>query len=284
MIDFHNHVLPNVDDGPRTMEESISMVKEAANQGITDIIQTVHFQHPKMDKKNTSYNYLKSKIDEFQNEIDKLKIDVKIHLSAEVFYLPNLVEISSNPLLTVGRGKYMLIEFAANIFPTGYESQFYNLQLNGITPIVAHPERYRFVQNDIDINNAAKKLLVNSNKHNNLIQRNSNNIFGSLSNVTKDNNIVVNNNNMTSNQTLLQHQSQQQPSSTVDTATATAPPPQSATTTDTTTDTTTITTAGDTAVVKTNTFDYEKNGFFNGVISIWLYFGFIASVCRICCL
>lgn len=151
MIDFHNHVLPNVDDGPKTMDESILMIKEASDQGITDVVQTVHFQHPKMDGKDTSYKFLKSEISKFQNEIDKRNIKIKMHLSAEVFYLPNLVEISDNPLVTIGNKKYMLIEFTTNIFPNGYEDQFYNLQLNGITPIVAHPERYRFIQSDISL-------------------------------------------------------------------------------------------------------------------------------------
>ena len=52
MIDFHNHVLANVDDGPKSLDESIDMLKTAAKQGITDIINTVHFQHPKMQNKN----------------------------------------------------------------------------------------------------------------------------------------------------------------------------------------------------------------------------------------
>lgn len=151
MIDFHNHILPNVDDGPKTIEESVSMIEFAYKQGITDIVQTVHFQHPKMYNKNVDYSFLVNKTKELQSCIYKKKIDIKIHLSAEVFYLPNLVEISSNPLVTIGNNKYMLIEFKANIFPENFEDQFYQLQLNGITPIVAHPERYRFIQNDINI-------------------------------------------------------------------------------------------------------------------------------------
>ena len=151
MIDFHNHVLPNVDDGPKTMTESISMLRHAHEQGITDVVQTVHFQHPKMDGKNVDLNYLKKKVEDLQFEIDKENLNIRMHLSAEVFYLPNLVEILKNPLVTCGNKKYMLIEFATNIFPRGYEEEFYNLQTHGITPIVAHPERYRFVQNDINI-------------------------------------------------------------------------------------------------------------------------------------
>ena len=48
MIDFHNHVLPGVDDGPKTMDESLDMLRHAHKQGITEIVNTVHFQHPKM--------------------------------------------------------------------------------------------------------------------------------------------------------------------------------------------------------------------------------------------
>ena len=49
MIDFHNHVLPGVDDGAKTLEESIEMLRFATKQGITEVVQTVHYQHPKME-------------------------------------------------------------------------------------------------------------------------------------------------------------------------------------------------------------------------------------------
>ncbi len=151
MIDFHNHVLPNVDDGPKTIEESRDMLRYASVQGITEIVQTVHFQHPKMEGKNVEYSYLKGELKKTQDYINKNNLNIKMHLSAEVFYLPNLLDISDNPLLTIGNGKYMLIEFSTNIFPQNYEEEFYKLQVKGITPIIAHPERYRFVQNDIKI-------------------------------------------------------------------------------------------------------------------------------------
>ena len=151
MIDFHNHVLHDVDDGPKTIEESMKMLSCASAQGITDIVQTVLFQHPKMEGKSVDYDYLLSKVKEIQMLIDKNNLNIKMHLSAEVFYLPNLVEISSNPLVTIGNSKYMLIEFSTNIFPTGYDDEIFKLQMHGINPIIAHPERYRFVQKDIKI-------------------------------------------------------------------------------------------------------------------------------------
>tara|TARA_X000000368_G_scaffold417948_1_gene415877 strand:+ start:207 stop:1004 length:798 start_codon:yes stop_codon:yes gene_type:complete len=151
MIDFHNHVLPGVDDGPKEIEDSLKMLQHASKQGITEIVQTVHFQHPKMEGKNVEYDFLKEKIKEIQDLINQNNLNIKMHLSAEVFYLPNLLQILNNPLVTIGKNKYMLIEFSSNIFPIGYEDEFYKLQCEGVTPIIAHPERYRFVKKNLNI-------------------------------------------------------------------------------------------------------------------------------------
>ena len=151
MIDFHNHFIYDLDDGPGNIDESMDMIRTAYEQGITDIIQTVHFQHPKMENKNIGIDYINKKIKKIEYRMLEEKIDIKIHLAAEVFYLPNLLQIYSNPLVTLGNGKYMLIEFTTNIFPVNYEEEFYKIQNKGISPIIAHPERYRFVQNDLNI-------------------------------------------------------------------------------------------------------------------------------------
>ena len=151
MIDFHNHILPNVDDGSKSLEMSLNMLREAERQGITDVINTVHFQHPKVEGMDISFERITQAIENLQKSAIENNINVKIHNGAEVFYLPNLVEISENPLTTIGNGKYMLIEFPTHILPQGFEDEFYRLQLNGITPIVAHPERYNAIQNDCTI-------------------------------------------------------------------------------------------------------------------------------------
>ena len=55
MIDFHNHVLPKVDDGSESLEMSLMMLKDASQQGITDVVNTVHYQHPKVETEDISY-------------------------------------------------------------------------------------------------------------------------------------------------------------------------------------------------------------------------------------
>ena len=148
MIDFHNHIIPNLDDGSKSVEMSLSMLKEAQSQGITDVVNTVHFQHPKMYAKNTSYDFVINEVKKMEEIAQSNNINIKIHAASEVFFQFNLTEILDNPITTFGNNKYMLIEFQTLNFPKGYEEEIFKLQLKGIRPIIAHPERYRPVQNN----------------------------------------------------------------------------------------------------------------------------------------
>ena len=150
MIDFHNHILPNVDDGSKSLEMSLNMLRLAEEQGITEVVNTVHYQHPKVENEDISFKRINGEIQKLQQELDKNRIKVKLHIGAEVFFLPNLMEIKNDPLTTFNGSNYMLIEFLTYNLPDSHEQQFYNLKMAGITPIIAHPERYKFVQNDLN--------------------------------------------------------------------------------------------------------------------------------------
>jgi len=124
------------------------MLRTAMEQGITDVVNTVHFQSPRMDGVPVDINILTKKIDELQKAMNAEGININLHLGAEVYYLPNLMELTKNPLLTFGHGKYMLIEFPTRNLPEGCWQAFFNMNLAGITPIIAHPERYKKVQDN----------------------------------------------------------------------------------------------------------------------------------------
>ena len=151
MIDFHNHIIPDLDDGSKSVEMSLNMLKEAQSQGITEVINTVHFQHPKLYAKNTSYDFIINEVKKMEEIANSNNINIKIHAASEVFFQFNLTEIIDNPITTFGNNKYMLIEFNTLFFPIGYEEELFKLQIKGITPIIAHPERYRAVQKNVDI-------------------------------------------------------------------------------------------------------------------------------------
>ncbi len=151
LIDFHNHVLPAADDGSKSMEMSLNMLRTAADQGITDVINTIHYQHPKIGDFRITSAELQIKIEELQAEVDLIGIPIKLHQGTEVFYLPNLIELAKDPVILIGQGKYMLVEFQFHQLPEGYRELFFKLVMDGITPIVAHPERCKPIQRDLDI-------------------------------------------------------------------------------------------------------------------------------------
>ena len=66
MIDFHNHILPNIDDGSKSLEMTINMLREAEKQGITDIVNTTHYKHPNASNKKLTTEMLKLKLKNFK--------------------------------------------------------------------------------------------------------------------------------------------------------------------------------------------------------------------------
>ncbi len=179
MIDLHNHIIPNLDDGSRSLEISLSMLQNAASQGITDVVNTVHYQSPRMDGKKVEYDLVKDKIDQLQIELKKQNIPIKLHMGAEVFYLPNLMELKSNPLLTFRNGKYMLIEFPFEQVPNGCREVLFNLKMACVTPIIAHPERIKPIQKDLSI---VRKLI----RGGCIIQVDAGSLTGSLGSASKN--------------------------------------------------------------------------------------------------
>ena len=151
MIDFHNHVLPNVDDGARSLTMSLEMLKDASDQGITDVVNTVHYQHPKVETEDISLKRIHREIKRLQEELIKHDIPIKLHCGAEVFFLPNLLKVKEDPLATFGHGNYMLVEFQPHQLPDIYKKELFNLKMSGVTPIIAHPERYKPVQKNFGI-------------------------------------------------------------------------------------------------------------------------------------
>ena len=151
MIDIHNHVLPNIDDGSKSIEMSLRMLKYAYEQGVTEVVNTVHYQHPlflNIDHSLESFERIKKSL---QLKLNDCGVQIKIHLGSEVYYYENLLKIVNEPLTTLGGGKYMLIEFPPKNMPNSQKQTLFDLKISGVTPIIAHPERYQLVQENFSI-------------------------------------------------------------------------------------------------------------------------------------
>lgn len=148
MVDIHCHILPGLDDGSDNIEESVRMARLAVKGGTKAIIVTPHSNIP-----DSYQNYCdKAYVEKFKALNSRLKdenIPLKIYPGHEIFAAGNLVEmIKSKKLLTLCDSDYPLVEFG---FTEHSDSVYEKLQLliaEGLTPIVAHPERYAFVAQD----------------------------------------------------------------------------------------------------------------------------------------
>lgn len=139
MIDIHSHILPGVDDGAQTMEDSIAMAREAVKEGIHTIIATPH-------NKNGKYENIKSSIIsnvlQLNSLLQKENIPITILPGQENRIYGEIIEdMEINKILTLNHSQYLFIEFPSSHVPRYTEQILYDLQLKNVTPIIVHPER-----------------------------------------------------------------------------------------------------------------------------------------------
>lgn len=138
---MHCHVLPGVDDGPATMEESIAILREASRQGIGTMIVTPHF-HP--GRYMVPAPKVRETIDRVRQELDRQGIDLELIPGQECYYYSGLVrELDEGNVLTMAGTEYVLVEFDPSVLYTVIQHALRELFNSGYRPIIAHYERYR---------------------------------------------------------------------------------------------------------------------------------------------
>jgi protein-tyrosine phosphatase len=145
MIDLHCHVLPNLDDGAKDMDEALEMCRLAEGDGIKILAATPHFRPTVYE--NGQENILVA-VTRLQQELDREGIFLKLVPGVDILVSPEVIPfLERNPRIIFGE-RYALIEFPAQFIPPSVEAFFFRMRLKGITPIVSHPERNSEVQND----------------------------------------------------------------------------------------------------------------------------------------
>ncbi len=142
MIDFHTHILPNVDDGSKDMETSLAMIKKEIADGVDTIVLTPHIKYN--DKKFKKKKDIDKIFNEFYTEVSFFNITLL--LGSEIYYTDNLLKhLIRNEIKTLNDSSYILIEF--NPFYENYDidNVLFDLSANGFKPIIAHPERYNYM-------------------------------------------------------------------------------------------------------------------------------------------
>ena len=160
MVDIHSHIINEIDDGSRSIEMTINMLKKAEESGTTDIIATPHFMRGRFE---VEYKEVIEKVEELKKIVKENNIDINIYAGQEVYYSKNLLEYYNDKIIgTINNTKYMLIELPMLDFDIDEViNTIYELQIRGIVPIIAHPERYKqFIKKPSMINSLIKEGML----------------------------------------------------------------------------------------------------------------------------
>lgn len=146
MIDLHIHILPGMDDGSQSMEESLEMAQIAVESGVTDMAVTPHSYADEYFFKK-SY---RSVFDSFKRQLKENGIDLNIYPGMEILAFSGMTEyLNAGALKTINGTKYVLVEFTFDSSAEKIDEYIRELISSGYRPVVAHVERYIAVQKNI---------------------------------------------------------------------------------------------------------------------------------------
>jgi len=144
-VDMHSHLIPGIDDGAKTMEDSIALIKAMKELGYQKLITTPHIMtdfYP-----NTSEIILKG-LKNVKAALKKAEVDIEIEAAAEYLVDENFTKlVKKDDLLSFG-DKYILIELSFFQAPLNLDEIIFELQIKGYKIILAHPERYTYWHNN----------------------------------------------------------------------------------------------------------------------------------------
>ena len=156
MKDIHTHILYDIDDGAKTLEESLDILKKASLNGVTDIVLTPHYI--KDSKYSANNNEKEEKLNILKQELKKNNIDINLYLGNEVYIDEDINTLLKKDISTINNSRYILIELPLNSKPLFLDEVLYGIVKEGLIPIIAHPERYKAYYKNYDFfDNLIKK-------------------------------------------------------------------------------------------------------------------------------
>lgn len=145
-VDLHSHLIPNIDDGVTSWSEALTILSEMKELGYKKIITTPHIIHDYYPNKPSE---IREGVTELNRLLKKNQIQLEVEAGAEYFLDEHFVEqVEANQDLLSFGDQFLLIETPFMNKPMFLEETIFNLQANGLKPILAHPERYSYLQND----------------------------------------------------------------------------------------------------------------------------------------
>ena len=148
MIDIHSHIIFDVDDGPKTLEDSRRLLEESYRQGVRTIISTSHRRKGMFE---TPEEKIAANFKQVQELAKEVADDLTVLYGAEIYYTSDILKkLEEGTFPSLGGTKYVLIGFSMSTPYKDIHSALGNVIRLGMTPVVAHIERYHCLENDED--------------------------------------------------------------------------------------------------------------------------------------
>jgi tyrosine-protein phosphatase YwqE len=144
--DMHSHLLPGIDDGAKDLEDSLALIRGMRDLGYRKLITTPHII---WDLYKNTPAIIQEKLALVRDAVKQENIDVELHAAAEYFLDEHVEELlkKKEPLLTVS-GNKVLTEFSMAFPSMNIKDLLFEMAMQGYQPIIAHPERYVYLQQD----------------------------------------------------------------------------------------------------------------------------------------
>lgn len=136
MIDIHCHVLPDLDDGPRSLEESLALGALLIREGVTTVAATPHVFDVRYP--TPSPDHIMTRLTRVR---EGLEGRLNVVCGAEVRLVPDILTVLDRREIFINMSQYVLIEFPGGLIPHGIERLLFELISSGVKPIITHPER-----------------------------------------------------------------------------------------------------------------------------------------------
>ncbi len=155
VTDIHSHILPNIDDGAKSIDESIAMIEALIDLGYKRAILTPHVMR---EGYNNSKNTILFKLELLREELERRELNFYIDAAAE-YYMDEEFKnrLLKDDVLLIGK-KYLLFETSYLATPLFFEEMIYEMKARGYIPLIAHPERYVYIDRDFEIYKKWKEL------------------------------------------------------------------------------------------------------------------------------
>lgn len=146
MIDIHSHILNNVDDGSNSLENTLNILRKAENAGFSDIILTPHYIENYYE--NTK-DLISEKINELKQSLYREEIIVNLYQGNEIMLTDNTPKLLQEcKISSLANSRYVLFEVPFSNRMLNFENIIFELKEIGAIPVLAHPERYLYIQED----------------------------------------------------------------------------------------------------------------------------------------